>query len=123
MELKELIQWAVFGIIGYLLREKDADIKALKAECVKLKTLSEHNESEIKAIEQESRAALKAMQELTNLKLEMLTENINKMTSVMEKLEITIHHLDKNQANIGHAIEKYMQLEDRVLILEREKAK
>jgi hypothetical protein len=108
METKEFIAVVLFGLIGYLLRKRDKDIDKLRADLDLNNKETDRNT-----------LGVKAMQDINNLKMETITINLLKMTTVMEKLEVTIHHLDKNQGNITQALEKYIHLEDRILKLEQ----
>ena len=108
METKEIIVALLFGVMGYMYKKRDKDIDKIQLDLATNNTKTDLNT-----------LGVKAMQDINNLKMETITINLLKMTTVMEKLEVTIHHLDKNQGNITQALEKYIHLEDRILKLER----
>ena len=104
-----------FFVIGYFLRSIHGDHKKTVADQQQMKIESIRMQGSLQAIERKSDSDNKLWEE----RIGNITRIFEKQTIIIEELQKSIIHLDKNTANIKVFFEKYEKVDDKQIELEK----
>lgn len=118
-KLYEYLLGVAVLVIAYFLRQIHTDFKDYIQELKSVKDEQSFLLNKVLLNEQKSKADYELLNQLTTERLGTINIHMSVMSKTMQELSRTLVHLDKNQQVVSSTMEKFMKLEDRILLLEQ----
>lgn len=115
----EAVLGLTVGIIAWFLKQLHSDFKNYIKEINMLKNQQNDILNKVILNEQKSKSDFEMLNQMTNEKLNTINTHMSDMSKTLMDLSKTLIHLDKNQQVMSSVLDRFMKLEDRVLMLEK----